>query len=182
MKNNKGFSLVELIIVIAIMAVLVGVLAPTYLQYVEKSKKSNDVSTIDSIVNACEIGAIDPEVMTDPTLQLIITVDGSQMSIEAKKANTDDDADPDSLVTMDPNTETSQWQKMVEAAVGSGSDVHLKSTNWAATSAGTANTVVITATRNIATGKVDFTYGTNTAGNSTADSFKTYATSLSKIS
>ncbi|MCQ2541905.1 MAG: prepilin-type N-terminal cleavage/methylation domain-containing protein, partial [Lachnospiraceae bacterium] len=28
MKNNKGFSLVELIIVIAIMAILVGVIAP----------------------------------------------------------------------------------------------------------------------------------------------------------
>ncbi|MBP3295880.1 MAG: prepilin-type N-terminal cleavage/methylation domain-containing protein, partial [Lachnospiraceae bacterium] len=28
MKNNKGFSLVELIIVIAIMAILVGVMAP----------------------------------------------------------------------------------------------------------------------------------------------------------
>ena len=28
--GNKGFSLVELIVVIAIMAVLVGVLAPTY--------------------------------------------------------------------------------------------------------------------------------------------------------
>ena len=32
--DNKGFSLVELIIVIAIMAVLTGVLTPLYLQYV----------------------------------------------------------------------------------------------------------------------------------------------------
>lgn len=33
-KGNGGFSLVELIIVIAIMAVLVGVLAPQYLSYI----------------------------------------------------------------------------------------------------------------------------------------------------
>ena len=35
--NNKGFSLVELIIVVAIMAILIGVLAPQYIKYVEKS-------------------------------------------------------------------------------------------------------------------------------------------------
>ena len=39
-KNNKGFSLVELIVVIAIMAVLVGVLAPQLIKYVEKSRES----------------------------------------------------------------------------------------------------------------------------------------------
>lgn len=64
--NNKGFSLVELIIVIAIMAILVGVLAPQYLKYVEKSRKSTDVDNIDvfegAVTTACsdetEYGAI----------------------------------------------------------------------------------------------------------------------------
>ncbi len=44
--TNKGFSLVELIIVIAIMAVLVGVLAPQYIKYVEKSRISADAQQV----------------------------------------------------------------------------------------------------------------------------------------
>ena len=52
MKNNKGFSLVELIIVIAIMAVLIGVLAPQYLKYVEKSRVSSDETAIAAVREA----------------------------------------------------------------------------------------------------------------------------------
>lgn len=50
--NNKGFSLVELIIVIAIMAVLMGVLAPQYLKYVKKSKVSTDITNAEQIATA----------------------------------------------------------------------------------------------------------------------------------
>jgi type IV pilus assembly protein PilA len=52
-KNNKGFSLVELIIVIAIMAVLVGVLAPQFIKYVEQSRRSRDIQTAAEIREAC---------------------------------------------------------------------------------------------------------------------------------
>lgn len=61
--NNKGFSLVELIIVIAIMAILVGVLAPQYLKYVEKSRRSADMDTLDSFYTACTTAAADPDVI-----------------------------------------------------------------------------------------------------------------------
>ena len=54
-KNNKGFSLVELIVVVAIMAVLVGVLAPAYLSYVEKSRKQKDASAVEEVRHAVEI-------------------------------------------------------------------------------------------------------------------------------
>ena len=53
--NNKGFSLMELIIVIAIMAVLIGVLAPQYLKYVEKSRESADLQAIDTMISAVKI-------------------------------------------------------------------------------------------------------------------------------
>ncbi len=60
--NNKGFSLVELIIVIAIMAVLVGVLAPQFMKYVERSRKSTDVQNVAAIVEALQVYAVDPMV------------------------------------------------------------------------------------------------------------------------
>lgn len=53
--NNQGFSLVELIIVIAIMAVLVGVLAPQFIGYVEKTRAQKDASAADEIRNAVEV-------------------------------------------------------------------------------------------------------------------------------
>ncbi len=63
--NNKGFSLVELIIVIAIMAILIVVLAPQYLKYVEKSRVSSDQTTIVEYINAMQILAADPDVKLD---------------------------------------------------------------------------------------------------------------------
>ena len=58
-KNNKGFSLVELIVVVAIMAVLIGVLVPTLVRNVEKSKKQKDVSAVEEIRNQMQVALAD---------------------------------------------------------------------------------------------------------------------------
>lgn len=57
--NNKGFSLVELIIVIAIMAVLMGVLAPQYLKYVKQSKISTDITNAEEMATAINVAVAD---------------------------------------------------------------------------------------------------------------------------
>lgn len=48
-KCNKGFSLIELIIVIAIMAVLVAIIAPNLSKYLGKSKVQTDKRNLDEI-------------------------------------------------------------------------------------------------------------------------------------
>ena len=47
--NNKGFSLIELIIVIAIMAVLVAIIAPNLTKYLGSSKKQTDNKNLDEV-------------------------------------------------------------------------------------------------------------------------------------
>lgn len=83
--NNKGFSLVELIIVIAIMVILVAVLAPQYLRYVEKSRISTDTQTMVEYINAMQVIASDPDAgqYIAGTTHYEVTVDGTDGSIDA---------------------------------------------------------------------------------------------------
>lgn len=73
--TNKGFSLVELIIVIAIMAVLVGVLAPQYIKYVEKSRVSADAQQVEEFTGAMTVLASDVDVTLDSNKTYTVTSD-----------------------------------------------------------------------------------------------------------
>ena len=79
--NNKGFSLVELIIVIAIMAILIVVLAPQYLKYVEKSRVSSDQTTIVEYINAMQVIAADPDITLDSSKTYSLTSAGNDEKI-----------------------------------------------------------------------------------------------------
>lgn len=57
MKSNKGFSLIELIIVIAIMAVLVAIIAPNLTKYLGKSKTSTDKANLAEVKKQAKLAA-----------------------------------------------------------------------------------------------------------------------------
>ena len=50
--EREGFSLVELIIVIAIMAILIGVIALAVIPNIQRSRESKDLSVLDNIMSA----------------------------------------------------------------------------------------------------------------------------------
>jgi prepilin-type N-terminal cleavage/methylation domain-containing protein len=68
--SNKGFSLIELIIAIAILVVLTGLLAPQFMRYIEKSREAKDMQTLDTVYEAAQVA------LTDETVyQAIMNVD-----------------------------------------------------------------------------------------------------------
>lgn len=90
-KDNKGFTLVELVIVIAILAILVGILAPQYTKYVEKSRKSADASNMDEMVKAVQVYAADAE-------NEVKTVTGATIEITKDRTTVDAAKDKDGVI------------------------------------------------------------------------------------
>lgn len=84
-KNNKGFSLVELIVVVAIMAVLMGILVPTLVKNVEKSKKQKDASAIEEIRSTMVTTLADP---TYSDIEATIVYDGTTIDVDTPKTIT----------------------------------------------------------------------------------------------
>lgn len=60
-KNKKGFSLVELIIVIAIMVALIAVMAPAFVKYVQKSRDAAFTTACEDYFTALKTYYGDPD-------------------------------------------------------------------------------------------------------------------------
>ena len=93
--NNKGFSLVELIIVIAIMAILVGVVGTQVIPYLENSRKAKDTQ-IFSAWNTAAVSAYSTEagnVDANKTYKIEIKKSSGGITVNAYNASGTADAD-----------------------------------------------------------------------------------------
>lgn len=80
-KNNKGFTLVELIIVIAIIAILVAVLAPNYVRYVDRSRWSSDRNDCEALLSEVKTAVVELQNEgTEITSDITITVNKDGLS------------------------------------------------------------------------------------------------------
>lgn len=77
--NNKGFSLVELIVVVLIMAIIAVALAPQVMKWVEESRKSTDANNYDTIVEACNTALADQATLKESNTAIVITADSTNV-------------------------------------------------------------------------------------------------------
>ena len=84
-KDNKGFSLVELIIVIAIMAILVGIVGTQVIPYIDKSRHAKDEQVLSGLCTDAMTAYSSNAANIDPTATYTITIitGGSDISVSS---------------------------------------------------------------------------------------------------
>ena len=97
-KKNGGFTLVELIVVIAILAILAGVAIPAYSGYIKKAQAAGDMTVLDAAKTAAmgalatEAGSV-TEVAVDKDGKVTAKIDTKPYDLTTESASVSYDDD-----------------------------------------------------------------------------------------
>jgi prepilin-type N-terminal cleavage/methylation domain-containing protein len=125
-KNSQGFSLVELIIVIAIMAVLIGALTPIMIKYVEKANIASDEQLLDSVYQAVVYATADPDINNDPTSKALISSMTSTCTLESLMTPADNMLAQEIMDTLGwSDLNQSTYESLLRSAHNSNCEIYL---------------------------------------------------------
>lgn len=130
-KSNKGFSLIELIIAIAILVILTGLLAPQFMKYIEKSRLAKDLQALDSVYTAVQGSIADEKAYTALVAKHKDSIEeGVKLESILALANAQNDEDKDAFADelntiLGIKTEDLKFQSKVANALEGGGDIYI---------------------------------------------------------